>query len=82
MTKEREMIGLDEAIEHVMRVTGKTRRQALKAIVEKVATGELPAWGTLKNTQTGEIRRHVSLPKGDIRELETGELYIKPTSSH
>lgn len=43
---------IDEAVEHVMRATGKTRRQAKHAIIEMARSGRLRAIGT--NSYTNE----------------------------
>jgi hypothetical protein len=52
MPKDDPMMDLDEAIAYVMRVTGKTRRQATAALFQTARRGELPATGI--NRLTGE----------------------------
>jgi hypothetical protein len=49
---EREWMTDDEAIAHVMRVTGKNYRQAKAALIEKFRKGEIRASGI--NTTTGK----------------------------
>jgi hypothetical protein len=46
-------VTVDEAIAHIMRVTGKNRRQARAALREKWRSGEVPVFGT--NNQTGNF---------------------------
>jgi hypothetical protein len=45
-------ISIDEAVELIMRNTGKTRRQARQALVEYCRSGKLRATGI--NPETGE----------------------------
>jgi hypothetical protein len=39
-------ISADEAVAHIMRVTGKTRRQATAALLEKLRAGKIRAMGS------------------------------------
>jgi hypothetical protein len=43
----------DQCLAHIMRVTGKTRRQAKAALLEKLRDGSIPARG--ENIDTGRI---------------------------
>lgn len=47
MKDEPEYWTWDDAIAHVMKTTGKNRRQATAALVEKCRSGELPSTGEL-----------------------------------
>jgi hypothetical protein len=51
MTDDDEM-SLNEIVEHVMRVTGRNRRQAQKEVLRRLASGELQTTGI--NTATGK----------------------------
>ena len=53
---------MDEVLDHIMRVTGKNRRQAKAALLEKIASGELPATGV--NMETG--KREI-IPPGEYQ---------------
>jgi hypothetical protein len=48
----REHAGMEEAIRYVMKVTGKTRRQARQALLEKFKSGEIRSFTV--NPATGE----------------------------
>ena len=52
MMHDDDLMNLDEALDHIMRVTGKTRRQARIALLKKLNSGELPATGI--NVATGK----------------------------
>jgi len=54
-----EFMSMEEAIAHVMRATGKNRRQAKAALLEKVRTGELPLTGI------GASGKREDIPPGD-----------------
>lgn len=50
--RDERMMSMDEAVTHIMRTTGKTRRQAKYALIEALRSGKLPAYAT--HNETGE----------------------------
>jgi hypothetical protein len=52
MTDDQKQIGLEEALEMIMRNMNKTRRQARAMLVQAMSDGRLPATGI--NPDTGE----------------------------
>ena len=54
MTKPK-MITDEEAIDHIVRVTGKTRRQARMMLAQKMASGEIRAEGLNPYTEKREM---------------------------
>lgn len=43
--KDDDYMSLNDAVKHVMKVTGKTRRQAEAAILRELKKGSIEAWG-------------------------------------
>jgi hypothetical protein len=54
-----EYMTMDEVLDHIMRTTGKTRRQAKAALLEKINSGELPATGI------NEAGKRENIPPGN-----------------
>lgn len=44
-------MSLNDVVEHVMKATGRTRRQARQAVLQKLKSGELHAWATFKGEE-------------------------------
>jgi hypothetical protein len=57
------MMSLDEIIEYVMRVTGKTRRQAKYAVIEAARNGKLRTTGVNPCTNQREAIPPEAWPK-------------------
>lgn len=67
MMPDDDQMNLSEVLDHIMRTTGKTRRQAKAALLEKIESGELPATGI--NVATGK-REIVPPGKYDVGYIE------------
>jgi hypothetical protein len=63
MSDDDPFMSFDEAIEHVMRVTGKTRRQARYALIEAARSGALPTTGINSDTNQREAIPPEAWPK-------------------
>ena len=55
MSNDNYWMDFEEALQHIMRVTGKTRRQAKAALMKKLRAGEIYAIGT--NAKTNRVER-------------------------
>jgi hypothetical protein len=62
MTKD-DWMDADEAVRHIMRVTGKTRRQAKMELLKYMSDGSLPASGINPDTGEREIISSDAWPK-------------------
>ena len=65
MRSSDDLMTLEEVLDHIMRTTGKTRRQAKAALLEKIESGELPATGI--NIATG---KRETVPPGKYEVAE------------
>ena len=57
MASDEDLMSFSEAIAHIMRVTGKNRRQATAALMEKLRSGKIKAWGRPITKAEYEARR-------------------------
>lgn len=63
MSDNDRFMSIDDAVEYVMRVTGKTRRQAKHAIIEMARSGKLRAVGVNPDTNEHEAIPPEAWPK-------------------
>jgi hypothetical protein len=58
--KDEDYMLLNDAVKHVMKATGRTRRQAEQAVLQALKSGEVRARGEVQVTDpaTGEVENH------------------------
>lgn len=63
MSDDDPFMDIDQAVEHIMRATGKTRRQARYALIEAARSGKLRASGINPDTNKREAIPPEAWPK-------------------